>query len=757
MKVLSPAGSLENFYSALNNGADEIYMGINAFNARAKAESINFENLKNAIIDAHILGVQVFCTLNTLIFEDEMENVVEAIKKATSLGFDAFIVQDLAVVALIKQINKNAVIHLSTQLGIHNSFGAILAEKLGASRIVLSREASIEDIKAIKRAVPNMEIEYFVQGALCVAFSGNCYLSNRLLGRSGNRGECSQLCRLPYIAKFGNETKDKAYYLSPADLCLVNHLKELKDAGVTSLKIEGRLRRASFVGVATSFYRKAVDRLNEKTQIKEICNNCDVIKGGNVSIDNNKNKVINLYDDKDLQDLKTAFNRGDYLKNAYINESQFDDIIYKNIQNHIGIKIGKVVKSEKFKDINKITLLLNKEIGKNDGLKILRNGKEITSLGVGNVEKNGNETIIYSKQKLMSNDEVRLIHSASLEEKVLSNKRTCPLELIAEFKEGQKAKLIAKIETLDLSFKVESSDVLEKAKTSAITKEDIINSLTKLNAPIFSIANISITLDNVFIAKSVLNNLRRELISEIRKHFENSDSSQFDNKQILSNAIIDLQSENTANLKENVDNELKTNYTNQNKIKTLKLVRDLKGENQNVAYFPNEFLSNETKLQINEFLTNTNENLHLFLPPFITDKDLNLIYNFISQFDKKRIVILANNIGQMYFAKEFQVIACDFCNITNSLSCAYYKKLGASGICCGYEFKDSKNVGFDFDVQIKNNNILCFLSHCPYKTITNTKCKSCAFNDKLSYIGEQGIEYKVGRYKVSRCYFYLSK
>lgn len=735
MKVLSPAGSLENFYSALNNGADEIYMGINAFNARAKAESIDFENLKNAIIDAHILGVQVFCTLNTLIFEDEMENVVDAIKKATSLGFDAFIVQDLAVVALIKQINKNAVIHLSTQLGIHNSFGAILAEKLGASRIVLSREASIEDIKAIKKAVPNMEIEYFVQGALCVAFSGNCYLSNRLLGRSGNRGECSQLCRLPYIAKYGNEIKDKAYYLSPADLCLVKHLKELKDAGVTSLKIEGRLRRASFVGVATSFYRKAVDRLNEK----------------------NQDNAINLYDDKDLQDLKTTFNRGDYLKNAYINESQFDDIIYKDIQNHIGIKIGKVVKSEKFKDINRITLSLNKEIGKNDGLKILRNGKEITSLGVGNVENNGNDTIIYSKQKLMTNDEVRLIHSASLEEKVLSNKRTCPLELNAEFKEGQKAKLIAKIETLDLSFEVQSSEPLEKAKTSAITKEDIINSLTKLNAPIFSIANISITLDNVFIAKSVLNNLRRELISVIRKHFENCDSSQFDNKQIISNAIMDLKGEDVCTSIEVANNILKTNNTNQNKIKTLKLVRDLKGENQNVAYFPSEFLSNETKLQIEEFLTNTNENLFLFLPPFITDKDLNLIYNFISQFDKKRIVILANNIGQMYFAKVFKVIACDFCNITNSLSCAYYKKLGASGICCGYEFKDNKNVGFDFDYQIKNNNILCFLSHCPYKAVTNTKCKSCAFNDKLSYIGEQGIEYKVGRYKVSRCYFYLSK
>ncbi|MGN1227558.1 MAG: U32 family peptidase [Christensenellales bacterium] len=705
MKVLSPAGSLESFYVALNNGADEIYMGINSFNARAKAQNIEYEDLRNAIIDAHILGVQVFCTLNTLIFEDELLQVTETIKNAINLGFDAFIVQDLAVIKIIKSIKPNAVIHLSTQLGIHNSFGAVMAEKLGASRIVLSREASLDDIRAIKKAVPNMEIEYFVQGALCVAFSGNCYLSNRLLCKSGNRGECAQICRLPYSAKFGNEMKEKAYYLSPADLCLYQHLQELKDAGVTSLKIEGRLRRASYVGVATAFYRKAVDGL----------------------------QVSSL----DIDNLKTTFNRGNYLSNAYLYSNDFDNIIYKEIQNHIGIKIGNVVDCEKFKDIYKIKLKLNKQIGKNDGLKLLRNGKEVASLGVGNIEVQGKYTIIYSKQKVRQNDEIRLIHSESLEQNVLSKRKTCKLNFEVEFKENCFALISATLENSGLKFSVQSGELLQSAVNCAISKEDIVASLSKLNDTIFSANEIKVESDNVFIAKSQLNRLRRELLYLIRDYFA-CEKIEVDSCQVL----------------KQIDSELQGFNCEKSEKVSLNLKREIGANDKNVAYFPYEFLQSGTFLQIEKYINKTNGKFHLFLPPFIIDKDLKLIYQKLLPY-KDSIIILANNLSQLYFVNDFEVVACDFCNITNHISASIYKSLGAKAVSLGYEISDRKTKPFSYEYEIQNNSIVCFLSHCPYKVVSGTTCKDCQFNDCLSYSTDNGVVYKVERYKITRCYFYL--
>lgn len=708
MKVLSPAGSLETFYSALFNGADEIYMGINAFNARAKANNISDEDIAKAITDAHILGVQVFCTLNTLIFEDELADVAKTIVRAMNLGFDAYIVQDLAVVRLIKEINPQAVIHLSTQLGLHNSFGALQAKKLGAKRIVLSREACLEDIIAIKKAVPEMEIEYFVQGALCVAFSGNCYLSNRLLNKSGNRGECAQLCRLPYCARIADTKKGDGYYLSPADLNLYTHLQELEDAGVTSLKIEGRLKRPSYVGQTARFYRKAVDAL----------------KNTNIKITDN-----------DIENLKITFNRGNYLKDAYLYKGAFDNIIYSKTQNHIGIRIGKVISCERFKDIYKIGLKVDKFITQNDGLKIFRNGKEVASLGVGNVEIFGNNTYIFSKQKLMQNDDVHLIHSEKLEKDILNAVKICEIDFDCEFKVGERAKIVAKLKNHNLVFDVIGDEILASANKCPLTSNDVEISMSKLNANIFKVGKINITLENVFMAKSSLNKLRRDIINKVIDYFKP--------KQIECDIDAVLSK---------VHNSI--NPINQNEQLVLRLSRELNIKLSNIAYFPRDYLSKKTFDDINNYLK-YNDKVYLFLPPFLTDCDIKKIYEVFKEY-KQNIVILANNIGQMCFAKEYETIACDYCNITNSISLNEYRNLGAKKIALGFEFKDRNNKSIKYDTCLNGNNIVCFLSHCPYKVVNGNNCNNCSFTNNLSYQSDGGTTYYVGRFKVQRCYFYLT-
>ena len=255
LEVLSPAGNAESFYAALNNGADAIYLGLDSFNARMKADNFSKDNIREYIKLAHSLNAKVYITINTLLNDDDFDELIEMTKVLTDAKADAFIVQDLGVAHILKTCFKNITLHASTQMGIHNLEGALIAERLGFKRIVLSRETTLKDIEDIHKNT-NLEIEYFVQGALCVAFSGNCYLSSLEKGLSGNEGKCLQLCRLPY---FNSQTKETKYYLSPRDLSLLENLPSLIKAGVTSFKIEGRLKHSGYVAICTNLYKKALN------------------------------------------------------------------------------------------------------------------------------------------------------------------------------------------------------------------------------------------------------------------------------------------------------------------------------------------------------------------------------------------------------------------------------------------------------------------------------------------------------------------
>lgn len=255
LELLAPAGSMEALRAAIQNGADAVYLGVGPFNARQGAKNFTTDTLREAVKYAHVRGAQVHLTLNTLVSDRESPQAAELIRAAARAEVDAFIVQDLGIVALCRQIAPHIPIHGSTQMTVHSLDGVLQAAALGCSRVVLSRELPREEIARICRNSP-VEIEVFVHGALCMCYSGQCYMSSIIGRRSGNRGQCAQPCRLPYgYGRFENK-----YPLSLKDNCLVTYLRELEAMGVASIKLEGRMKRPEYVASVTRVYRDAMDQ-----------------------------------------------------------------------------------------------------------------------------------------------------------------------------------------------------------------------------------------------------------------------------------------------------------------------------------------------------------------------------------------------------------------------------------------------------------------------------------------------------------------
>jgi len=253
IELLAPAGNFDALKSAIANGANAVYCGLNKYSARAKATNFDLEQIKKAIDYAHLFNVKIYVAMNTLLYQNELKPALDLARQLHDFNVDALIVQDLGFVALLKKELPNLILHASTQMGIHNLEGAIAAKKLGLERIILSRETTLQDIKNIK-ANCDIELEFFCHGALCAGFSGNCYLCSILMKQSGNRGRCLQLCRKQYTIN-----GQKGYWLSAKDLCMAGALKNLAEAGICSFKIEGRMRRSRYVAEVVRVYRKILN------------------------------------------------------------------------------------------------------------------------------------------------------------------------------------------------------------------------------------------------------------------------------------------------------------------------------------------------------------------------------------------------------------------------------------------------------------------------------------------------------------------
>src|SRR5437762_10467864 len=262
-ELLAPAGSLDAVRAALGNGADAIYLGVDKFNARDEGAQLTLDDLEQSCRLAHAYGARIYLTFNILFKPAELSDALHHLGECIDRGIDAAIVQDLGGVRLIRKVFPDLEIHGSTQMTVHDEHGARVLRDLGCDRVVLARENTLDDIRAIRRAVPELVLESFVHGALCIAYSGQCYMSGMISERSANRGSCAQSCRKDYLLTdldSGAEL-DRGYLISAKDLAATDHLAEIADAGIGCLKVEGRKKRPEYVATVTNGYRTFLDRL----------------------------------------------------------------------------------------------------------------------------------------------------------------------------------------------------------------------------------------------------------------------------------------------------------------------------------------------------------------------------------------------------------------------------------------------------------------------------------------------------------------
>ena len=403
-ELLSPAGNKDCLYAAVHNGADAVYLGGKLFGARKFAGNFTKEELKEAVEYAHLYGVKVYVTVNTIIYNDEVESLLEYIDYLYLIGVDALIMQDIGMISLVKKRYPDLEINASTQIHNHNNYAISLLKELGIKKVVLDRELSLKEIELLDSSI---EKEVFIHGALCNSYSGCCLFSSMNGGRSGNRGECVQSCRLPYKLIKNNEyidTPDK-YLLSTRELNTTNRIKQLMESDISSFKIEGRMKSPSYVGYITKIYRKLIDNYYQGKSLE-------------LTIEEQDN-------------LKILFNRE--FTNGYLFN---DKVMNIKSSNHQGLEIGKVIEITAKKIKIKLTKILYQEDGirfKNSGLgmiaNMIYNDKDLL------VNKGNPGDIIYldNKINLKEKDIVVKTSSVYLEKEILNKEeKKLPISINVE-------------------------------------------------------------------------------------------------------------------------------------------------------------------------------------------------------------------------------------------------------------------------------------------------------------------------------------
>ena len=502
VELLCPAGSYEAFEAALYNGADAIFLAGHMYGARASAANFSLEEMRRAVSLAHLYGVRIHVTLNTLIHDSELEACRNYLRELDEMGVDALIVQDLGIMNLIRHEFPNLKIHASTQMHIHNKEGVKQCRQWGLQRCVVARESSLETIKEMCRC--GIEIEVFVQGAYCVSYSGECHMSRNIGSRSANRGECAQSCRLPYtLYKITNgkeeklETKGK-YLLSLKDLNALPLVGELIESGVASFKIEGRMKRPEYVACMCRIYRQAIDAYYEGRQF-----------------DINENL---------LDEMKKIFNRG--FTSGYLEKKEGLSIMSTLRPNHQGIRIGKVIGFHH----DKMVLSLEKELHQHDGIRIL-NDKEDQGFIVNYIYKKGKlvsyaarETIELQKVKCQVGDIVMKTSDAqqlAQLSKISKKQRKIPVSLYASFKLGQP--LCIRISDKVNEVQVCSDILVERALNVSLSAERVQTQLEKLGNTPFMCEHLQLEMDeDCSFPIAQLNECRREAcerLMEMRMQF----------------------------------------------------------------------------------------------------------------------------------------------------------------------------------------------------------------------------------------------
>ncbi|MCC0692048.1 MULTISPECIES: U32 family peptidase [Clostridioides] len=730
IELLAPVGSFDSLKAAVQNGANAVYLGGKDFSARASANNFDRNELIDAVKYSHIRGVQVFVTVNTLIKQYEIEDFVEYVKFLYDIDIDALIVQDIGMARLIKKLLPDFELHASTQMVAHSLEDVKYLQSVGFDRVVLARELNVDEIKWICENT-TVDIEVFVHGALCVCYSGQCLMSSMIGNRSGNRGRCAQPCRQKYELidiNTGEVVKsDGDYLLSPRDLSTIEELDKIIEAGVLSLKIEGRMKKPEYVATVVSGYREAINEFVDKNKIS--------------------------ISDEIINNLYTIFNRK--FTKGYILGEVGKDVMNSNRPNNQGLYVGKVLDYNRRS--KRLRVILENTLKKGDGIN-LGGGT------IGRIIKDGDITTIAHKGDLIELDFVgeakrnQLIFKTSDSELMDRVQATFQQdkELIktnikakASIKLGKKPVLSISDFCGNTSI-VEGEKIVEKAIKVALSKEKIETQIQKLGNTPYTSKDIEIDLDEgVSMPISVLNQMRRDCIELLdqerikikgRKFKENRLKYQPDrvNKQKKLNTVPKIRVK-VKNL-EQLEAVLKYNvdliyYEDINTLsKALEMVSNISKESI-VSNVNNINTSGEKSSSVE----NTESRLIYSVPRIIRNKE----YKQFETLDNIKGInkVQIGNWGSMeYFKGKDLNIDC-YLNAFNSESINHFKDEGAGTVCLSQELnlneikQTLKYTDVEIEAVIYGYTPMMITEYCPMGVVVRdckkdkrvAKCKESSY------------------------------
>lgn len=721
-EILAPAGSKEQLLAAVNNGCDAVYLGLDGFNARMKAPNFTAENIAEWVDFCHLYGVKVYVTVNTSVKNEEFDGALATLFAAYKANADGVIVTDLALLAIAGRLGGNLDVVASTQLNCHDEYGARLLQSLGATTVVCARECSLDEVKRI--AQTGVKVETFIHGALCVCQSGQCLFSSLVGGNSGNRGLCAQPCRNFYRANTGKS----GYLLSTSDLDGRREYKDLLDAGATVFKIEGRNRSAEYAGVCSAAFRQ-------------------LFETGNLARET-------------AADLAEVYSRGEMKYLPYL-DGRNDGIIYPSHPRHAGRKIGVVKHGRIVADVAAI---------KGDGFKVFdKSGNEVC--GAVALTSGQNAEAKFSG-KVTDGMIVCRTSSIELSARVLAAKRTIDCTAVFVAAVGRKAILTLKND--DVCVTVESEQILEEARTTATSGEEIIKQLQKTGDSHTTILDIVVKNDNIFIAKSQINDMRRRAVTEFEKavvakynaRFAERDDVTLKGLQTMAETLLEpeqtvidviaeaaqAKADGQAAVGKNIpcmrktasESDREEQYSVAATCFAAKDVEATKESGVETVIYKPEFISEETLSAVGGTF------VYLDLPSFA---DLSYLSGFVGD---RNIGVVCHNVGHVGFAREHNLpyILGRGMNVFNDYMLALFSD--RDGFVFSYELtiaECSRFAAKDGYVFVDGEYPLMQTVHCPFKVAASSTCAKCTASKGLTYTDERGNDFTVVRRKCGRCCF----
>lgn len=714
VELLAPVGSFEALKAAVQNGANAVYLGGKDFGARASANNFDRDELKEAVKYAHIRGVQVFVTTNTLRKENEIEDFLEYAKFLYDIDVDAIILQDIGMARLIKRELPDFELHASTQMVAHSLEDVKYLESVGFDRVVLAREVTVEEIKYICDNC-KADIEVFVHGALCVCYSGQCLMSSMIGNRSGNRGRCAQPCRQRYelIDVYTGEVVNSNgdYLLSPRDLNAIEEIDKVIDAGVHSLKIEGRMKRPEYVATVIDGYRKTIDEYLATNKL-------------NVS-------------DETINDLYTIFNRK-FTKGLLLGDVG-KDMMNSQLPNNQGLYVGTVVDYNK--KAKRLKIKLANTLKKGDGInlgggtigRIIKNGN-IETIGykgetieldfVGEARK-GQIVFKTSDSELMDRVQATFTQDKEFVKNIIDAKITIKL--------GQKP-ILTLIDRNKNQATIEGDKIVEEAMKVALSKEKVETQLRKLGNTPYELDLLEIELDdNVSLPISLLNQMRRDCIELLNKERISIKNRKYKNKTIKYKPV---------QYNRNKQQEISVKVKNLEQLESA-----LECGVDRIYYEDTNTIDKAMRLAMKY-----NKKVIYSAPRIIRNKE----YNHLAKANNAGVEsVQVGNYGSIDYFKDKKLNIDYYLNAFNSETINYYKEIGADTLCISQELNINeiketiKYTDINIESVVYGYTPLMITEYCPMGVIVRdckkdkrvSKCKESIYALRNS----KGDEFRVSQ------------